>query len=94
MLFDSHAHYDDEKFDDVRDEILSKMSEYGVKRIVNAGASIKGSYSSRELSHKYDFMYFTAGIHPESAFDDMQDSIGFQKSKICAVTKNVSLSVK
>ncbi|MBR5308006.1 MAG: TatD family hydrolase [Clostridia bacterium] len=73
MLFDSHAHYDDEKFDGIRDELLPKMPEYGVKRIVNAGASIKGSYASRELAHKYDFMYFTAGIHPESAFEDMQN---------------------
>ncbi len=72
MLFDSHAHYDDEKFDDCRDAILSKMPEYGVGKIVNAGASIKGSYASRELAHKYSFMYFTAGIHPESAKDDTE----------------------
>ena len=92
MLFDSHAHYDDEKFDDVRDEILSKMSEHGVKRIVNAGASIKGSYSSRELSHKYDFMYFTAGIHPESAFDDMQDSDWLSKiENLCRDEKCVAV---
>ncbi len=72
MLFDSHAHYDDEKFDGIRDEILSKMPEYGVGGIVNAGASLKGSYASRDLAHKYDFMYFTAGIHPESAAKDMK----------------------
>ncbi len=72
MLFDSHAHYDDEKFENCRDEILSKMAEYGVTKIVNAGASLAGSYASRDLAHKYDFMYFTAGIHPESAVEDMK----------------------
>ncbi|MBR3996201.1 MAG: TatD family hydrolase [Clostridia bacterium] len=70
MLFDSHAHYDDEKFDGLRDELLSKMPEYGVGKIVNAGASLKGSYASKDLSHRYDFMYFTAGVHPESAVTD------------------------
>ena len=70
MLFDAHAHYDDEKFDDLRDELLSGMNELGVGRIVNAGASLAGSYASRELAHRYDFIYYTAGIHPESAVED------------------------
>ena len=74
MLFDSHAHYDDEKFDDCRDEILGGIKNYGIAGIVNAGASLRGSYASRELAHKYDFMYFTAGIHPESAKDDCETS--------------------
>lgn len=74
MLFDSHAHYDDEKFDTCRDEILLRMPEYGVGKIVNAGASLAGSYASRELAHKYDFVYFTAGIHPEAATEDMKHS--------------------
>ena len=74
LFFDSHAHYDDEKFDGCRDEILGGMTDSGVVGIVNAGASLHGSYASRELAHKYDFMYFTAGIHPESAREDCEVS--------------------
>lgn len=70
MLFDSHAHYDDEKFDGCRDELLSNMTALGVGKVVNAGSSLKSSHTSRELAHKYDFIYFTAGIHPEAAAAD------------------------
>lgn len=74
MFFDSHAHYDDEKFDGIRDDILGSMRNMGVGKIVNAGASLEGSEKSRELSNKYDFMYFTAGVHPESAAEDSKNS--------------------
>lgn len=83
MLFDSHAHYNDSKFDDCRDEILSKMPQYGVEKIVNAGASIDGSYQSMELAHRYDFMYFTAGIHPESAAEDIKKYRWLERIEQC-----------
>ena len=83
MLLDSHAHYDDKKFDECRDELLSEMHKFGVAKIVNAGASIDGSYASRELSHKYDFMYFCAGIHPENAFEEMQKYRWLERIEQC-----------
>ncbi len=73
MLFDAHEHYDDEKFDSVRDELLTGMKALDVSKIVNAGSSLDTSFSSRELAHKYSFMYFTAGVHPEAAVRDMQN---------------------
>ncbi len=67
-IFDSHAHYDDEKFEGAADELLMKMHvEENVDIIVNAGAGVKSSENSKRLSEKYDFIYFTAGIHPENA---------------------------
>lgn len=72
LLFDAHAHYDDEKFDEKRDELLEQMKELGVGCIVNAGASLESSQKSLELSKKYDFVYFTAGIHPENAHEDIK----------------------
>ena len=64
MLFDTHAHYDDDRFDEDRDKILSELKNYGVTNIVNIGSSMKTSKSSVELANKYDFVYATVGVHP------------------------------
>ena len=69
MIIDTHAHYDDERFDEDRDTLLLSMQEKGVEAIVNASASLKGCYDSLALSEKYDFVYFLAGIHPSDAMD-------------------------
>ena len=69
MIIDTHAHYDDERFDEDREELLLSMKEKGVEAIVNASASLKGCYDSLALASKYDFMYFLAGIHPSDALD-------------------------
>lgn len=67
MIFDSHAHYDDEAFNDDRDEVLCEVKKSGVGFIVNAGANIKSSITSVELAKKYDFIYAAVGIHPQDA---------------------------
>jgi TatD family hydrolase len=67
ILIDSHAHYDDERFDEDREEILQKCVDSGVTHIVNAGANIESSKKSIELSRKYPFIYAAVGVHPEDA---------------------------
>lgn len=69
MIIDTHAHYDDERFDEDRDELLLGMKAKGVDIIVNASAALKGCYDSVRLADKYDFMYFMAGIHPSETLD-------------------------
>lgn len=63
-LFDNHAHYDDAKFDDDRDEIINKIYESGVTRVISAGYSIESTKKAIEIAKKYDFIYTTAGISP------------------------------
>ena len=53
MIFDSHAHYDDELFDEDRDEILNGMRENGVGIIVDIGASIESSKRAFQLANEY-----------------------------------------
>ena len=65
MIFDTHAHYDDEAFDRDREELLDSMKEQGVGRIVNACASIESLDRTRELMEKYSFLYGAIGIHPD-----------------------------
>lgn len=67
MIFDSHAHYDDEAFDEDREEVIKKILEAGVRRVLNCGASLESSYKTLELVKKYDFIYGACGIHPQSA---------------------------
>lgn len=64
MIFDTHAHYDDEKFDLDRAEILSSLSACDVRRIVNVGASRQSTENSLALAEQYDFIYAAAGVHP------------------------------
>lgn len=67
MIFDSHAHYDDEQFDEDRDTLLSGMEEAGIGGIINMGASLEGVASSQALAEQYPFVYAAAGVHPDYA---------------------------
>lgn len=69
MIIDTHAHYDDERFDDDREQLLLSMKDKGVELIVNASASLQGCRDSLELAKKYDFIYTMAGIHPSDVLD-------------------------
>lgn len=65
MIFDTHAHYDDDAFDEDRDTLLSGMKEAGVEYIVNVGASMASSERSIALAEKYPFVYAAVGVHPD-----------------------------
>lgn len=65
MIFDTHAHYDDDAFDEGRDALLSGMKEAGVEYIVNVGASMASSERSIKLAEKYPFVYAAVGVHPD-----------------------------
>lgn len=64
-IFDTHAHYDDVKFCDIRDDLLSSMNKDGVSYICNVGADLKSSEASIELANNYEFIYSAVGVHPE-----------------------------
>ena len=64
MIFDTHAHYDDERFDEDRDALLKSMKDAGIGNIVNIGANMASSKRSLELASEYDFMYAAVGVHP------------------------------
>lgn len=75
MIFDSHAHYDDEAFDSDRDVLIEKLKENNVEYILNCGSSLKGAVDSVNLAEKYDFIYAAVGIHPEFAYDVNETTI-------------------
>lgn len=67
MYFESHAHYDDNRFNTDRDELLRDMKNKGVSYIINAAANMKSSQKGIELSERYDFVYAAIGVHPHDA---------------------------
>lgn len=72
MYFDTHAHFDDEKFDENRDALIEEMHSKGVDYIINVGADIKSSVKSMELAEKYDFIFAAVGVHPHEV-ENMTD---------------------
>ena len=65
MIFDTHAHYDDEQFDTDRETLLASMPEQGVGTIVNVSATYESCERVVELVKRHSFMYAAVGIHPD-----------------------------
>lgn len=64
LIFDTHAHYDDDAFDEDRDQLLNSLAENNVEAVVNVGASIQSTRNTLDLIKKYPFVYGTVGVHP------------------------------
>ena len=75
MYFDTHAHFDDEAFNDDRDELIEAMHDFGVELIVNPGCSVETSEIAMGLAEKYPYIYFAAGIHPEELSDYSEENL-------------------
>ncbi len=67
MYFDTHAHYDDQRFDPDRGEILSRMAGAGVELIVDPASDITSAKTAQSIAREYGFVYFAAGVHPHEA---------------------------
>lgn len=79
MIFDTHAHYDDEQFDEDREELLASMQAYGVEAVTNIGASLASSQNTIELTKKYPFVYGAIGVHPNEVDELNEDGIAWLK---------------
>lgn len=83
-IFDTHTHYNDEKFKDNRDELLRKIHKEGIANICNVGATLKESLESIKLAKKYDFIYSSVGVHPFNVKNLESD----WKEKLLELAKN------
>lgn len=66
-LFDTHAHLDDERFDEDRDQVIARMAENGVTRCLLVGADLPSSRAALQLARQNDAFYAAVGIHPHEA---------------------------
>ncbi len=90
MIFDSHAHYDDEAFDEDREELLCGLAAAGVGTVVNVGASLEGVRRTVELTEKYPFIYGAAGVHPDEVGALNEKTFGWLKEQ-CGRKKIVAV---
>ena len=65
--WDTHAHYDDGRFDEDREAVIASLKENGVGTVINAGCDVETTNAAIALAEKYDFFYATAGFHPGNA---------------------------
>ena len=82
MLFDTHAHLNDEAFDADRDELLETFQTAGVGWVLNAGCSLESSKESIALAEKYDWIYASVGSHPDIA-DEVNDEVLESYRQMC-----------
>jgi TatD DNase family protein len=67
MIFDTHAHYDDEQFDSDRDQLLDSLIPGGISLVVDPGSDLKSSRKALEIAESRDFVYAAVGYHPHDA---------------------------
>lgn len=89
-IFDTHAHYDDSRFDEDRDELLCSLKEKGVSHIINCGCDLKSSLTTLALSEKHDFIYAAVGVHAHEAEEATESDLAqieklYENSKVVAV---------
>ena len=78
-MFDSHAHYDDERFDDDRNEIIKQIYEAGVTKFLSSGYDLKSSQIGLKLALENKFIYTTSGISPND---------------ICSTEEEINMQIK
>lgn len=94
-IFDTHSHYDDEKFNPDREMLLSNLQSQGVSNVVSCGCDIETTQFNYDLAQKYDFMYFAAGFHPEclegATLEDLEIIKKFAQNKKCVAIGEIGL---
>lgn len=94
-IFDTHSHYDDEKFNPDREMLLSTLQSQGVSDVVSCGCDIETTQFNFDLAQAYDFMYFAAGFHPEclegASLKDLELIKKFAQSKKCVAIGEIGL---
>ncbi len=73
MIFETHAHYDDDRFNEDRETLLSRLPEEGVGVVINSGASVESTKDTIFLAKEYPHVFAAVGVHP-SEIEELDDS--------------------
>lgn len=90
MIFESHAHYDDEIFDEDREALLLSLHGQGIGTVLNIGASLSGSEACVKLAEQYPFIYGAVGVHP-SEIRELNEENFARLRVLCAHEKVVAV---
>lgn len=90
MIFESHAHYDDDAFDEDREELLNSFREKGIEYVINVGANIQTTKNTIALTEEYPFIYGAVGVHPSDTDELDEEKFAWLKEQ-CALPKIVAV---
>ncbi len=90
-IFDTHSHYDDEAFDEDREEVLKALTEGGIGKIVDVGAGIPSSKRALDLALSHDFIYCALGVHPDEIADLNDETCGWLEREAAGQQKCVAV---
>lgn len=90
MIFDSHAHYDDEKFDEDREQLLDSMEGRGIGYIVNVASDFKSCFSTIALTERFPYVFGAIGIHPQEV-EELDDEKFSEIRKLALKSKIVAV---
>lgn len=81
MIFETHAHYDDAKFDTDREMLLAELPQRGISPVINVGSSIATTKTTLSLAQEYPFLYAAVGVHPSDVDDLNEDTYAWLKQQ-------------
>lgn len=90
MIFESHAHYDDEAFDEDRKELLDALPAQGIGRVINVCAEVEGWDRTVDLMERYPYIYGAVGVHPDDVGALDEEKIQ-RMHQICRMEKTVAV---
>lgn len=90
MIFESHAHYDDEAFDEDREELLASLQAHGIGNVINVGSSLESCMITLQLMDRYSFIYGAMGVHPSETAELDENSIMWLREQ-CSRDKVVAV---
>lgn len=82
MIFETHAHYDDEAFLEDRDTLLESFTENNIEYVINIGASIESTKQTIALMEKYSFIYGALGVHPSDSAKLNEENFAWLKEQL------------
>ena len=81
MIFDTHAHYNDQAFEEDRKELIESLPLNGIGLAVNVGADLKSTSASIQLAETYSHMYASVGVHPSDTGELNEESFAWLKNQ-------------
>lgn len=91
IIFESHAHYEDEAFNEDREALLASLSDNEIGKVVNVGSTFESLEKCIKLASKYDFIYAAIGIHPSNIKGVTDEQLAWVEAEAAGNDKVVSI---
>ena len=79
MIFDTHTHYDDPRFDEDREELLRSLPGLGITRFAAVGADLESSRRAIGLARRFPGACAVIGVHPDDTAEP--EALGEERTR-------------